>query len=193
MRDASEGGDERELLLAAVEAGSAAGSCADDGGTPLASAVARALAGLLHPCTTAQGDGAADGGWLAVLGGVHRRAVELARCHPASWTLATSSAVLVDDWVRGGTWASALRAALERSGARPTAVRDAPVVVVLHLFAVRPRAVEVPDAAQPSAALAAYPHVARLRALLSSDGPACEPGCPVPLAAVEAGVERLLR
>lgn len=193
MRDGAADAAEREALLVSVEEGAPVRSAPDDEGPPLAGAVARALAELLHPGAAAEPVAAPDGAWRAVLSAVHRRAVALADDHPASWALATSSAVLVDDWVGSGTWASALRGALERDGAGPAAVRDAPVVVALHLFAVRPRGADLPGAGQPPAALAAFPHVTRLRSLLSAAGPAHEPGGPETLGAVVASVERRLR
>lgn len=191
MRDAAADADDGAALLARVERGAPAGSCADDDGLPLASAVARALAEHLHPGPAAPPAGDRTAGWRAVVAGVHRRAVGLAGTHPASWTLATSSAVLVDDWVRGGTWAAALREALVRDAAGAVAVRDAPVVVALHLFAVRPPVAARSEPAGPAADLSAYPHVTRLRALLSRDGP--PEGHPADPAAPVAAVERLLR
>jgi len=193
VREVAEDAAEREALLASVEESTAARSAADDEGLPLGSAVARALAELLHPGAPTSPVAGVDDGWRAVLGGVHQRAVALADGHPASWTLATSSAVLVGDWVAGGTWARALRGALEGAGAGPAAVRDAPVVVALHLLAVRPRGGEPPGGEHPPEVLAAFPHVTRMRTLLSCAGPADEPGGPAALDAVLLAVERLLR
>ena len=192
MRAGPADASEPRALLASVEEGGAP-CAADDDGPPLDSAVARALAELLHPGAAAESPGVPDDGWRAVVVGTHRRAVALADGHPASWALATSSAVLVDDWVGSGSWAGALRAALERDGASRAAVRDAPVVVALHLFAVRPRDAGPLEEAQSSTALAAFPHVTRLRSLLSSAGPVDEPGGPAALGAAVAAVERLLR
>ena len=99
----------------------------------------------------------------------------------------------MEDWVRSGTWAEALRDALGAEAAGAAAVRDAPVVVALHLFALGPHDAERPEALHRTEALAAYPHVVRLRALLSCDGPAGEPAGPAALEALVAAVERLVR